>query len=1052
MSNLHGINKKTLIKDFKDYISNPSNFNEEVKVNKFGQETNPKTFLYCDIETFRFNCLEGEIKSPRYFKNATWIVQVAWFEDNDKLPNWCYFKDFTEFLQVLTDYACEEVKHYDIQLVFHNGMKYDNHFLEKELITSIHLPLYNSISEKSINSKYHHLLHNNAIKKVPTFYNDRDSDWLAISAIRSSSSHALSFSYKGFFFETQDSYLKTNDPLEMVGHKCLEKRILTEEYIKDKGDIDFSDDKYNYASDLSDNEIEDYKDYLLNSLSPSEFKYVRNDVVVLAMCHKHFNELYYGFSWDEFTFSGNVKKSYEKKGYYSALTNFQLTKQTPKALVKYNSTRDNNNKIPKNLTLDDKEIAGWKSAEKFFRQFYRGGLNLYNEEYIGKIITPEKAGFSMDLNSSYPTVMYKEKLPTYLVEGSHFGKEKRIPKDLEYFYMYTVTPKTMDNLLKYVESRVIKQMFVKYYPVRNDGFVYINSVALNTLEQFMSKRIQDLRYIHCYKWKAEYFGARNVISDNYYIKQQGKSKVKFKEPWNPIDIVPTDTPNDDIKTPDEVQASKVLLNGIYGIPAMRPTFPQFIYEADGKPISMPEGHVNKERNVVFSVGVTAFAFRNLITPLTYLTAWEIDEYFWYCDTDSLYLDGAVRDKLVNEHSELFDKNNLGCWDLEHTNIVKFYPFNHKKYALYDLDDNSPLTVHAGGVSKRNVKAWISKSVEKHNDSMALDYLVGEYFHNGTTISNTRSIKNLYGTVAIYNGTSILQDGCHDGKKKKHYLNSYAEALELKNKREQFINENYDDIVKGFDKALSEVSMNNDMSLLVEFNIDGITEQVSMEEINNSYNFKDNINDERLFKGKVSKKDRIEMYDKLVSQDNGLIKLYTQYRQYIDYQNERLTVIGCDKLLNNKKYYFNNPYLAKKLSDNVYLTVDFRVIDKDTLKEYKIDIANYTIRFKKKQYYIFTEYVRLFLGYELKGQIENYLDDLTIKEYGVNPDIALYRDMYDNGKRFETRNPELKVYRDKKYLGYRLCDLTSIYFNNMDSRTRKKVNTYIHDHNNKKYYK
>lgn len=971
-------------------------------------------------------------------------MQVAWFEE-DKLPKWCFFQDFNDFLKVLTENACEELKNYDIQLVFHNGMKYDNHFLEKELVSTLHLPLYNSISETSINEKYSDLVHNNAIKKVPSFYNDRDEDYLAVSAIRSSTSHALSFSYKGFFFQTQDSYLKTNDPLEMVGHKCLEKGLLTEEYIKDKGDIDFTESKYNVFSDLSNDELEEHKRYLLESLSESEFKYVRNDVIVLAMCHKYFSDLYYGFSWDEFTFSGNVKKSYEKNGYYKDLTNFQLTKQTPKGKMKYNSFKSAKDRTSNNLTLDDKKLAGWNSAEKFFRQFYRGGLNLYNEQYIGKIIVPEKAGFSMDLNSSYPTVMYKEKLPTYLVEASHFGTEKRIPKDLDYFYMYTVKPKTMDTLLKYVPSRVIKQMFVKYYPVRNDGYVYINSVALNTLEKFMSKRILKLPYIHCYKWKAEYFGARNVISDNYYIKQQGKSKVKFKEPWNPLDIIPTDIPNDDMKTPDEVQASKVLLNGIYGIPAMRPTFPQFIYEADGKPISMPEGHVNKERNVVFSVGVTAFAFRNLITPLTYLTAQEVDDYFWYCDTDSLYLDGAVRDKLVNEHSELFNKNNLGCWDLEHTNIVKFYPFNHKKYALYDLDDKTPLTVHAGGVTKGNVKAWISDCCEKHNDSMALDYLVSEYFNNGTAITTTRSVKTAYGTIAIYDGTSILQDGCHDGKKKKHYLNSYNEALEHKNKVIEFVQINYDNIITEFDNHLAECSVENDDSVLVEVEIDNIIETLSYDGINEINNYGDNIDKSELFNGKVSKKEQDTLISYLTKLDDELIHIYKSYRTFIDFQNERLEVLAQDKIFNDTKFYFKNDYLAKEIGDDVYLTCDMRVINKNTLNEYAIDKANFTVRFKGSKHLVFNLYAELFLGKKIsKGNktIENYLDSKTVEDFGFNQDIALYRTMYVKYGNIKFRDPENTSYQSKNYKGYRVTDLRDIYFNTMDSKLRKKVLDYI----------
>ena len=1051
MNNLHVTNKELLIDDFKNFIFNPQNFADEVKTSKWGKAVNPKLYLYCDIETFTFNCLQATLTTPRAFKNATFIVQVAWFEKEETLPNWAYFKDFKEFFKVISDNGCEELKHYDIQLVFHNGMKYDNHFLEKELINYLHIPLYNNINEKSINSKYNHLLHDDAIKKVPTFYKDRDHDWLSVSSIRSSTSHSLAFSYKGFFFETQDSYLKTNDPLVMVGNKCKEKGLLTDEYIKDKSDIDFTDKKYNVKYDLSDDEVEEHKKELLNSLTNSEFKYVRNDVVVLAMCHKHFSELYYGFSWDEFTFSGNVKKSYEKQGYFKDLTNFQLTKKTPKAKMRYNRYKDKDSKVEETLTLNDKKLAGWKSAEKFFRQFYRGGLNMYNEKYIGKIIEPKQAGFSMDLNSSYPTVMYKEKLPTYLVDSNHFGKIKRVPKDPNYFYMFTLKPKTMDTLLQYVESRVIRQMFVKYYPVRNDGFVYINSVALNTLEKFMSRKIDTLRYIHCYKWKAEPFGARNVISDNYYIKQQGKSKVLFKKPWNPLDITPTQLPNTDLKTADEVQASKVLLNGIYGIPAMRPTFPQFLYTEDGKAISMPDGHLNTERNVVFSVGVTAFAFRNLITPLTYLSPDEIDDYFWYCDTDSLYLDGAVRDKLLTKHSELFNANNLGCWDLEHTNITKFYAFNHKKYALYDESDKQPLSVRAGGVTKSNLKSWIDDCTKNHNDSQALNMLVEKYFHNGAKIKTTRSIKTEYGTIAIYDGISILQDGHHNGNKTKHYLNSYAESLEQKSKVIEFVNDNYDAIVSEFDNEISQVGIDNDISIVGEIEINGILETLSYDGVNEIKNFRDNIDIDSLFTGNVSKKEQNRIITYLKECDDKLIHLYKSYRTFIDFQNERLEVLACDKLFNNLKFYFYNPYLAKEISNGVYITVDFRIIRKDNLKEYKIDRANFTVRYNGEKHLVFNKYVELFHGFAFTKKIkkvEEYLDQASIEAWGYCDDVAYYKTMYVNGWDRPFRDPENENYLSKPYIGYRINDLQKMYFHSMSPKLRKKVQDYISNYKNK----
>lgn len=1059
MNNLNITDKKVLIDDFKSFISNSDNFKEEPKTkNQFSKVIiNPKLYLYCDIETFRFNLMQAYDDSPRDAKNTTWVVQVAYFESDNDMPNWVYFKDFAEFLNIITNFACKELAHYDIVLVFHNGYKYDNHFLQKDLQDTLHISLYNSINEKTIKNDYLSDINKDNYKKLPTYYKERDKNYLTVSAVRSSTSHVLTFCYNGLYFETEDSYLKTNDSLERVGQKCFDKGFLEKEYIKDKSDIDFNDRKYNVFRDLTDDELEDYKKELLNSLSDKEFKYIRNDVVVLAMCHKHFSALYYGFSWDVFAFASNVKHEYEKNGYYKALTNFQLTKKTPKGKMKYNKKSEH--KTKSSLTLDDKQLAGWKSAEKFFRQFYRGGLNMYNEKYVGQIIEPEKPGFSMDLNSSYPTVMYKEKLPTYLVEASHFDKIKRIPKDLDYFYMFSVKPRAMDNLLKYVPSRVIKQMFVKYYPVRNDGYIHINSVALNTLEQFMTKRIENLRYINCYVWKCEYFGARNVIRENYFIKQHGKSKYEFKnvlknEDFDPLNIVVDKTvENKEQKTGDEVQASKVLLNGIYGVPAMRPTFPQFIYDVDGNRYSMPDGHKNQERNVVFSVGVTAFAFRNLITPLTFLTADEIDNYFWYCDTDSLYLDGSVRDKIVKEHKELFDPNNLGCWDLEHTNIIKFYPLNHKKYALYDTDDKNPLTVHAGGVSTGNVKEWEVYCNNTYKDSRALDLLVDKYFKNGTKIKVKRSILTKYGTIDIYDCESTLQDGLHDGKKSKHYLNCYQEAAEQQKKVIKFINDNYDMLIAEYFKKLAEVENADSESIMAEVEINGYSEVLSLNGIIATKEFAKGKNAPQLI-GNISKKEQNNIMEQLREQDNALIHTYKSYRNYIDWQNERLSVLNQSKLFKNLKDYFGNEYLAKEIDNGVYLTIDFRAIRKDNLKEYKIDRENFTIRFNKQKFFIFNEYLRLFFGFTFNDKIktiENFIDKLVYDNYDIEyiKEIALYRDMsiVYNNKTF--RDPENNCYKNKNFEGLRLKDLKKLYFERMDTKVYKSVYDYIRNHSKKK---
>ena len=108
--------------------------------------------------------------------------------------------------------------------------------------------------------------------------------------------------------------------------------------------------------------------------------------------------------------------------------------------------------------------------------------------------------------------------------------------------------------------------------------------------------------------------------------------------------------------------------------------------------TLKNGHRNAERNIVFSIFVTSVSLWNLLDPFKYLTPDEIDKYFIYCDTDSLYFKNEVRNKMP---PELFHDFHLGKWDLENENLKKIYVLNHKKYAYQTSDDE--IIVKAGGV-------------------------------------------------------------------------------------------------------------------------------------------------------------------------------------------------------------------------------------------------------------------------------------------------------------------------------------------------------------------
>src|SRR5699024_11660058 len=97
---------------------------------------------------------------------------------------------------------------------------------------------------------------------------------------------------------------------------------------------------------------------------------------------------------------------------------------------------------------------------------------------------------------------------------------------------------------------------------------YINK---NKYSFKINNNIIDLKFnsIHAYSrvtFITEYFGSREQIEKYYEIKTQGsyEEKLIFN---NPYDIQKTEQENDVIYSREEIDNTKVNLNGLYGIPA-----------------------------------------------------------------------------------------------------------------------------------------------------------------------------------------------------------------------------------------------------------------------------------------------------------------------------------------------------------------------------------------------------------------------------------------------------------------------------------------------------
>src|SRR5699024_8308564 len=231
------------------------------------------------------------------------------------------------------------------------------------------------------------------------------------------------------------------------------------------------------------------------------------------------------------------------------------------------------------------------------------------------------------------------------------------------------------------------------------------------------------------------------IEEFYQVKTQGKYKEKldFKSPY---DIQVTDQQNDVLYSQEEVDNSKVNLNGLYGIPALRPYFNLFRKNEEGEYYNVENGHKNAERNIVFSIFVTSVSLWNLLNPLKYLTQKEIDENFLYCDTDSLYFKKRIQHKIP---AELFTEFSLGTWALEHDNITSFYVLNHKKYTY--VDEKGKIQVRSGGIPH-----------DSFDKNMDFETFVQTQFSDGAEVNTTKSIYNNQRTISIYPSKTKLEVG------------------------------------------------------------------------------------------------------------------------------------------------------------------------------------------------------------------------------------------------------------------------------------------------------
>lgn len=644
--------------------------------------------IFFDIETLQYNTRASKPSERKVIEYVCTMI-MKWKDEEKRID----FKNIHEMIEYLLTLG---PKRYT--LIAHNGSRYDFHFLRKTVKDYYGLKTLNKYQR---NTEVHSL---QTTKKEL----GKKEDYLLESRVKAKTNLDLDFRIQGVEFITEDSLPKFQASIATMGKLLYHHGIIGKEGEK----LDYNYTRYDKEEDMGDVEARNYANKVYKQLSEHEKRYVGNDTEILYLAYEHYNDIFPGFELDKRSLSLNILESYNK----SKLANIQLM----------NAGKIEGEKVK--INYSNYSFEG-RNLYDYIHSFYKGGLNVYNDRYVGKI---KKDLMHFDLNSSYPNVMANEELPTYLV-----GTEKKgeVKLDKRYYYMLEIERNEFDKLLGKIPSVEIRKFLNKYFN-NPTTCVYLSSPHIELLEKLTKERIERVKIKSGLKWEKRPFGSRNILANFYKKKTEGKKQGLSY---------------------GEIYVTKVCLNGIYGIPALRATFN--IFEWNGRDYQNNEnGFKNRERNVAFASAVTAYALRNLLLPLTHNVK-GVDTGFIYADTDSIFCTKKYFDTIKDKVK--FDKYELGAWDIEHEGIKAMSVLNHKKYCLLNKDDE--IEVRCGGVP-----------LDTFNTNMSFEEFVKTQFSDGVQLPVKKHAYTKTGTIAIFTALTELKQGGKylkpEGKESRLYYN------------------------------------------------------------------------------------------------------------------------------------------------------------------------------------------------------------------------------------------------------------------------------------------
>ena len=304
--------------------------------------------------------------------------------------------------------------------------------------------------------------------------------------------------------------------------------------------------------------------------------------------------------------------------------------------------------------------------DKDIRRAYRGGFTYLNPVYKNKEV---KEGEVLDVNSLYPSVMYKEMLPfgePFFYEGEYV-EDKVYPLFIQ---RLTCSFKIKEGKIPTIQIKHSRFVDNEYLTDSGEEPVALTLTSVD-LKLFLEQYdVWDLHYESGWKFKA----MRGLFTD--YIDK-----------WIKVKNEATLSGNKGIR-----QVAKIMLNSLYGKFATSLDVQSKIPYLDGDIVKYKLGEKTTKDGVYLPMGafITAYARDKTIRTSQSIKDYSIKKYgidmYCYSDTDSIHTILPIEE--LKQFCEI-DDVELGKW--KHESHFKRAKFIRQKTYLEEIDGEIQIT-------------------------------------------------------------------------------------------------------------------------------------------------------------------------------------------------------------------------------------------------------------------------------------------------------------------------------------------------------------------------